>query len=78
MSSLQSFPDTYIRLNKPLAFLPDQADITVPDIKSVGTFECTAKLHPEVVATFSVVIQRDKTLTIKAAPASSGSTKTKK
>ena len=49
-----------------------QTDITVPDIKSVGTYESTARLHPEVVATFSVVIQRDKTLTIKASPAASG------
>ena len=46
-----------------------EADISVPDIKSVGTFECTAKLHPEVIATFSAVIQRDKSITIKASPA---------
>lgn len=55
-----------------------QTDITVPDIKSVGTYECTARLHPEVVATFSVVIQRDKTLTIKASPAAGSGAKAKK
>ncbi len=75
-----------------------EADVSVPDIKSVGTFECTAKLHPgaprtgldfclvklggleddctyassralnraEVTASFSVVIQRDKTLVVKS------------
>ncbi|KAG2430512.1 hypothetical protein HXX76_010035 [Chlamydomonas incerta] len=35
-------------------------EITVPEIKSVGTYECTIRLHPEVVGTFSVVIQKEK------------------
>eukprot|EP00955_Chlamydomonas_euryale_P011122 119853-Chlamydomonas_euryale.AAC.3 len=42
-----------------------EADIKIPDIKSVGTYECTAKLHKDVTATFSVVIVKDKSLTIK-------------
>jgi large subunit ribosomal protein L9 len=46
-----------------------EADITVPDIKAVGTYECSARLHPDVVASFSVVIQRDKQITIKTTPA---------
>lgn len=33
-----------------------ESDITIPDIKAVGTYECAAKLHPEVIGTFSVVI----------------------
>lgn len=42
-----------------------EADFKIPDIKTVGTYECTVKLHPEVKGTFSVVIVKDKTLTIK-------------
>lgn len=45
-----------------------EADFVIPDIKSVGTYEVTVKLHPEVNGTFSVVIQKEKTLTIKASP----------
>ncbi|KAG2500924.1 hypothetical protein HYH03_000751 [Edaphochlamys debaryana] len=41
-------------------------EIMVPEIKSVGTYECTIRLHPEVVGTFSVVVQKEKqTLTVK-------------
>ncbi|KAJ9518475.1 hypothetical protein QJQ45_018472, partial [Haematococcus lacustris] len=47
------------------------AEFTIPEIKSVGTFECNVRLHPEVTATFSVVIQKDKSLTIKAKPEAS-------
>lgn len=39
------------------------ADIEVPEIKALGTFECSAKLHPEVKATFSVVVQKEKNVT---------------
>lgn len=46
-----------------------EADLVLPDIKSVGTYECTVKLHPEVIGTFSVVIQKEKSITIKASPA---------
>lgn len=41
-------------------------EITVPEIKAVGTYECTLRLHPEVLATFSVVIQKERgAVTIK-------------
>ncbi|KXZ43264.1 hypothetical protein GPECTOR_96g730 [Gonium pectorale] len=41
-------------------------EITVPEIKSAGTYECTIRLHPEVVGTFSVVVQKEKNvLTVK-------------
>jgi len=44
-----------------------ESDITIPDIKTVGTYECSAKLHPEVIGTFSVVIAKEKNaLTVKA------------
>lgn len=35
-------------------------DLSMPDIKAVGTYECSIKLHPEVTGTFNVVIQREK------------------
>lgn len=38
----------------------DAADLTIPEIKSVGSFECSVKLHPEVTGTFTVVIQKEK------------------
>mmetsp|Transcript_9955 Transcript_9955/g.27090 ORF Transcript_9955/g.27090 Transcript_9955/m.27090 type:complete len:192 (+) Transcript_9955:49-624(+) len=41
------------------------AEITVPEIKAVGTYECQVKLHPEVTASFNVVIQREKNITVK-------------
>lgn len=41
------------------------AEFTVPEIKAVGSYECTVKLHPEVTATFRVVVEKDKNLTIK-------------
>ncbi len=41
-------------------------EINVPEIKAVGTYECTIRLHPEVLATFSVVIAKEKNqVTIK-------------
>ncbi len=46
-----------------------EADFSLPDIKSVGTFECSVKLHPEVNGLFSVVIQKERLLTVKATPA---------
>lgn len=42
-----------------------EADFSVPEIKAVGTYECTIRLHPEVNAAFSVVIVKDKSLTVK-------------
>ena len=38
----------------------DSADLTIPEIKAVGSFECSVKLHPEVTGTFMVVVQREK------------------
>ncbi|GBF96185.1 50S ribosomal protein L9 [Raphidocelis subcapitata] len=38
----------------------EERDLEVPDIKAVGTFECSVRLHPEVVGTFSVVIQKER------------------
>lgn len=35
-------------------------ELEVPDIKTLGTFECSVKLHPEVTGTFNVLIQREK------------------
>jgi large subunit ribosomal protein L9 len=32
----------------------------VPEIKSIGTYEVSAQMHPEVKATFSVVVQKEK------------------
>jgi hypothetical protein len=33
-------------------------------LQAVGTYEANVRLHPEVLATFSVVIQKDKTVTV--------------
>lgn len=38
----------------------DEKEFEVPEIKSVGTYECRVKLHPDVAATFSIVIQKEK------------------
>lgn len=37
----------------------DRRDFTVPEIKTLGTFEATVKLHPEVVGSFKIVVQKD-------------------
>lgn len=37
----------------------EKRNVTVPDIKSLGTYDCTVKLHPEVVGSFKVVVQKD-------------------
>lgn len=53
-------------------------EFEMPEIKTVGTYECRVKLHPEVVGTFSIVIQKEKNapaLKVVAAPAAK---KTKK
>ncbi|KAG1656475.1 hypothetical protein FOA52_005634 [Chlamydomonas sp. UWO 241] len=42
-----------------------EADFTIPDIKTVGTHECSVKLYKDVSATFTVVVVKEKTLTIK-------------
>lgn len=38
----------------------DKRNVTLPEIKTVGTFDATVKLHPEVVGAFKVVVQREK------------------
>lgn len=38
----------------------DRRAMTLPEIKSVGTYDATVKLHPEVVGVFKVVVQREK------------------
>lgn len=37
----------------------DKRDFTVPEIKSLGTFDATVRLHPEVIGSFKVVVQKD-------------------
>jgi large subunit ribosomal protein L9 len=38
----------------------EERDVELPDIKAVGSYECSVRLHPEVVGTFTVVIQKEK------------------
>jgi large subunit ribosomal protein L9 len=38
----------------------DEKDLTIPEIKAVGSFECAVVLHPEVTGTFTVVVQKEK------------------
>eukprot|EP00879_Flechtneria_rotunda_P008740 GHRR01009154.1.p1 GENE.GHRR01009154.1~~GHRR01009154.1.p1 ORF type:complete len:198 (+),score=77.52 GHRR01009154.1:203-796(+) len=35
-------------------------DLTMPEIKSLGTFECSVKLHPDVIGVFNIIVQREK------------------
>lgn len=37
-----------------------ESDLVIPDIKSVGIFECSVQLHPEVRGVFNIVIQKEK------------------
>lgn len=41
------------------------SEMTIPEIKAVGTYECQVKLHPEVNASFNTVIQREKNITVR-------------
>jgi large subunit ribosomal protein L9 len=50
----------------------EESEFVVPEIKAVGTYECSVSLHPEVNATFSVVIQKDKSITVRATHISRG------
>lgn len=36
----------------------DKKDLTLPEIKQVGAYDCDIKLHPEVVGTFKVVVEK--------------------
>lgn len=38
----------------------DKREVTLPDIKVLGTYDATVRLHPEVVGAFKVVVQREK------------------
>ena len=38
----------------------NKADVELPEIKKVGTYEARVKLHPEVFGEFKVVVQREK------------------
>ena len=38
----------------------DSKLVTLPDIKTTGTFEATIKLHPDVIGKFQVVVQKEK------------------
>lgn len=38
----------------------DKKAITLPDIKTLGTFDASIKLHPEVTGSFKVVVQKEK------------------
>lgn len=38
----------------------EEFELTLPDIKTLGTYECTLKLHPEVNGVFSIVVQKEK------------------
>eukprot|EP00775_Hariotina_reticulata_P007255 gene7255-7468_t len=40
-------------------------ELDIPDIKTLGTFQCTLKVHPEVTGVFSVVIQKEKNVQAK-------------
>ena len=40
--------------------LVDKRLVTLPEIKTVGTFDASVKLHPDVVGEFKLVIQREK------------------
>lgn len=38
----------------------DKRLIDLPDIKKLGTYEVTIKLHPNVTGRFKVVVQKEK------------------
>jgi large subunit ribosomal protein L9 len=40
-------------------------ELEIPEIKTLGTFQCTLKVHPEVTGVFSVVIQKEKNVQAK-------------
>ncbi|EFN53215.1 hypothetical protein CHLNCDRAFT_25930 [Chlorella variabilis] len=37
----------------------DKKAVTLPEIKTLGTFDASVKLHPEVTGFFKVVVQKD-------------------
>lgn len=39
----------------------ERRDVTLPEIKTLGSYEATVKLHPEVIGAFKVIVQKDTT-----------------
>eukprot|EP00887_Chlorella_sp_A99_P006469 scaffold3.g6469.t1 len=37
----------------------DRKAVTLPEIKALGTYDATVKLHPEVIGAFKIVVQKD-------------------
>lgn len=37
----------------------DKKSVTIPEIKELGTFDASVRLHPEVVGKFKIVVQKD-------------------
>ena len=38
----------------------DKKDVELPEITETGTYPASIRLHPEVLGTFNVVVQREK------------------
>jgi large subunit ribosomal protein L9 len=38
----------------------ERKDVELPDVSTVGTYQASIRLHPEVLGTFNVVVQREK------------------
>ena len=38
----------------------EKKDVELPEISTVGTYQASIRLHPEVLGTFNVVVQREK------------------
>ena len=38
----------------------DKREVTLPEIKTLGVYEATVRLHPEVTGAFKVVVQKEK------------------
>jgi Ribosomal protein L9, C-terminal domain len=41
-------------------FLCCWQNVVLPDIKALGTFSASIRLHPEVIGEFKVVVQKEK------------------
>ena len=37
----------------------EKRTVNLPEIKTLGTYEATVKLHPEVIGSFKVIVQKD-------------------
>ena len=74
MSQIEVCEAIYLQTGRKM----DDLEFNIPDIKAVGTYECTVRLHPEINAAFSVVIQREKNITVKGANEPAAISKKKK